>query len=644
MGRPSKNGAGAAGPKSESPFAALFAHMTEGVALHELVRAEDGTPVDYRILDVNPSFEKKTGLAAASVRGALASAVYHERPPPHLELCCRVVASGQPCSFESFFAPLHRHFDVSCFAYGVDLFATVFEDVTERRATAQAMLQSEAKARAAYQHLPLPTLLWQRRAGHFVLIDINDAARAGTASLMAAGLGQSGEQAYPRRPDVLADLERCHTERNVFKKELEDADHDGRPRRLVVTYGFVPPDMVIVHTDDVTEQRAVEEQLRLSQKMEAIGQLAGGIAHDFNNLLAVIMSYLELSVEGLREGDPLRADLTEALKATGRATDLTRHLLAFGRRQLLKPEVIDVNRMVDGLRAMLRRLIGEHIELNAALDPQLGHVKADPVQLEQVIINLVVNARDSMPKGGKLVIETRNLDIDAAFADSRATLRPGPYVTVAVTDTGCGMDEQTRSRMFEPFFTTKEQGKGTGLGLATVYGIVQQSGGHISVYSEIGRGTAIRVCLPRVDREGAAINLKAPTAARGTETILVVEDEEGVRNLTRRILAAAGFTVLAAANGGEALLACEQVGARIDLLLTDVVMPRMNGRELADRLRQRLPKLKILFMSGYPDAAVIDQGHLDPAANFIAKPFSAALLTRRVRDLLDDVEGAPHSA
>jgi two-component system, cell cycle sensor histidine kinase and response regulator CckA len=388
---------------------------------------------------------------------------------------------------------------------------------------------------------------------------------------------------------------------------------------------------------DVTERKQLEEQLRQSQKLEAIGQLAGGIAHDFNNLLTAINGYSELTLRRLQADDPLQQNIKEIMKAGERAAALTRHLLAFSRKQVLQPKVLDLNAVVSELEKMLQRLIGEDIEMRTVLGTEIGSVRADPGQIEQIIMNLVVNARDAMPHGGKLTIETENVSLDESYAKNHIAVTPGPYVMLAVSDTGMGMADETRARIFEPFFTTKEVGKGTGLGLSTVYGIVKQSGGNIWVYSEVGRGTTFKIYLPRVD-EGAEEykrSAEAEGAVRGAETVLLTEDEEIVRKLARQVLELYGYRVLEAANGGTALLICERHAGPIHLLITDVVMPEMSGRELADRLAGLRPEMKVLYMSGYTDNAIVHHGVLDESANFIQKPFSTDALARKVREVLD---------
>jgi CheY-like chemotaxis protein len=382
----------------------------------------------------------------------------------------------------------------------------------------------------------------------------------------------------------------------------------------------------------------LEDQLHQSQKMEAIGSLAAGVAHDFNNLLSIILSYSELLTSDMREDDPMRADLGEIKAAGLLAVTLTRQLLAFSRQQVLQPKVVDLSRIISGMENMLRRLIGEEIELVTDCTRELGKVLVDPGQIEQVVINLAVNARDAMAQGGKLTIETAEVVLDQAYAAEHVGVTAGPHIVLTVTDTGTGMDAMTQARMFEPFFTTKEVGKGTGLGLATVFGIVRQSGGTIRVTSTPVLGTAIRVYFPMVD-QATVVQPSAPPPNRGTlrgsETILLVEDDERVRVLARAILRKYGYTVLDAQGGGDAFLLCEQYEATIHLLLTDVVMPRMSGRKLAERLLLLRPEMKVLYMSGYPDDAVVRDGVFHSTLAFIHKPITPAALASKVREALD---------
>jgi len=398
--------------------------------------------------------------------------------------------------------------------------------------------------------------------------------------------------------------------------------------------------VVLVFRDQTDERqlRQTEEQLRQSQKMEAIGTLAGSVAHDFNNLLSVIISYSDLLIEGMPSNDPMRADLQQIARAGQRAGDLTRQLLAFSRQQVLQPKVVNINEAIAGMAKMLARLIGEDIELSLLPGRGRGTVFVDPTQIEQVVLNLVVNARDAMPRGGKLTIESSDVDLDQSYASEHLGVKPGPYVMLSVSDTGAGMDPATQSRIFEPFFTTKERGKGTGLGLSTVFGIVKQSGGSIWVYSEPGEGTSFKIYLPRaIESEQSQERTSIlPHTLRGTETILLTEDEEQVRALACAILRKHGYHVIDAASAGDALLICEQFKGAIHLLLTDVVMPRIGGRQLWERLSPLRPGMKVLFMSGYTDDAIIHHGVLSSEFAFVQKPLLPLVLLTKLRSVLDN--------
>jgi nitrogen-specific signal transduction histidine kinase/CheY-like chemotaxis protein len=392
---------------------------------------------------------------------------------------------------------------------------------------------------------------------------------------------------------------------------------------------------------DITEKKQLELQFLQAQKMEAIGRLAGGVAHDFNNLLTSIVGHADLMLLELRPEDPLVGDIREIKKAADRAADLTRQLLAFSRKQILQPRIVNLNQVIADMKKMLRRLIGEDVELETNLAPDPGLVLVDPGQIDQVVMNLVVNARDALPRGGKLTISTAQAEITTADVPRYIGSKPGSYVLLEVRDNGLGMSEEVQSHVFEPFFTTKELGKGTGLGLSTVYGIVKQSNGYIWVESALGEGTAFRIYLPRLEGQAVAESRpgKAASSCRGTETILLVEDNDLVRRLARSVLEQFGYRVLEARNGEEACRLGRGYEERIDLLLTDVVMPGMSGQTLAGQIREMRPETEILFMSGYTEESTLNQGPLRGGRHFLQKPFSPQELGQRFRKLLDESGG-----
>jgi signal transduction histidine kinase/ActR/RegA family two-component response regulator len=402
----------------------------------------------------------------------------------------------------------------------------------------------------------------------------------------------------------------------------------------------------ILGSRDLTERKQAEsalrdseEQLRQAQKLEAVGQLAGGVAHDFNNILTVISGYSDILLKRIPESDLNRSKVEEIKLAAQRASSLTRQLLAFSRKQVLQPRLFNLNTLVTDIGNMLRRLIGEDIELVISLTADVAQINADPGQLEQVLMNLVVNARDAMPNGGRITVETTIVEVDRAYAEQHVAVQPGSYVMLAVSDSGSGMDSETMKHIFEPFYTTKDQGKGTGLGLSTVYGIVKQSGGNIWFYSEPGQGTVFKIFLPSaVNAQQPLIpdsDVESPIAKGGTETILVVEDEPQIRQMACEFLSESGYKLLVAANGVEALRILKEESAAIDLILTDVVMPEMNGRELAEHVAVARPGAKVLYMSGYTNDAIVRHGVLDSGTWFVQKPFSPDALARKIREVLD---------
>src|SRR5213082_585476 len=511
----------------------------------------------------------------------------------------------------------------------------------ERKRAEEQLHESERKYRLLFETNPEPMFVYDFETLRIMAVNEAAITRYGYAESEFLALTirdirpveEQGrlEQELARRTDegaVRTGVRHRAKDGRLFEVDLvaRPLEFAGRRARLVLAR-------------DVTAQRHLENQLRQSQKMEAVGQLAGGIAHDFNNLLTAILGSTQLLLQATPPGDVRREDVEEIRNAGLRAAELTRQLLAFSRRQVLAPKVLELNAVVANMDKMLRRLIGDDVELATALHTEAGAVNADPGQIEQVLLNLVVNARDAMPGGGRVLIETTRMTLRDELVERRHRLPPGDYVCLAVTDSGLGMDEATQAHLFEPFFTTKEVGKGTGLGLATVYGIVKQSGGYIWVYSEPQRGTTVKVYLPRVPGTAEPpLPAPEPPALRGGhETVLLVEDAAPVRTLARRALEARGYTVLDAADRPSAIELSRRHSGVIDALVTDVVMPGMSGRELAERLAPTRPEMKVLYTSGYTDDAMVRQGVLSAGVAFLQKPFVPDTLARKVRDVLDGV-------
>jgi len=508
----------------------------------------------------------------------------------------------------------------------------------ERRRGEEELRKSESMLSLLFEHNPLPTWLYDVESLRFL--------RANQATVGQYGYSQE-EFAHMTILEIRPETERekavtyletmsaeseehgfwTHQKKDGKTFEVELISHEllyaGRRVRLVVA-------------QDISERRHLELQLRQSQKMEAVGRLAGGVAHDFNNLLMVIKGHTELLLNTLLPSDPIARKIGQIDRSADRATTLTRQLLAFSRLQVLQPQVINLNSVVEEMGKLLPRLIGEDIELILRPNQKVGTIRADASQMEQVIMNLAVNARDAMPNGGKLLVETSNCELDQAYTSSHPLMKPGSYVLLDVTDTGTGMDEEIQAHIFEPFFTTKEKGKGTGLGLATVYGIVKQSGGFIWVYSELGKGTSFKIYLPRVDEPEVATGTPKVSAEipSGTETVLLTEDEQDVREIAREFLESGGYKVIEAKNGQEAVELAAKHREQIDLLVTDMVMPGMTGQDLAVRLQQEHPGLAVVFMSGYSEHAATEMANADPSVRLMTKPFSRSAILRTVREIL----------
>jgi PAS domain S-box-containing protein len=525
-----------------------------------------------------------------------------------------------------------------------------FRDVTEHRRAEEALIKSQNKYIDLYENAN-DMILTLDLLGNFT--SINRAAYASFGYRLEELLGKSLRDVVAPESFkyAMAILQKAVAERSDLTEiqpwEFEGFKKDGTRvllevrARLILEDGNITGIQAIAR--DITERKQSEEekallqeQLRQSQKMEAIGRLAGGIAHDFNNLLTIIGGYSALSFFELKEGDPLKGKIRAVQKATERTANLTRQLLAFSRRQAMEMKVLDLNATLRDMDKMLRRVIGEDIKLVVHLAEDLGRTKTDPGQIEQVIMNLVVNARDAMPDGGRLTIETANVELDEVYARGHVGVKPGRYLMLSVSDTGAGMTREVKERVFEPFFTTKETGKGTGLGLSTVYGIVKQTGGSVGVYSEPGKGTVFKIYLPPVDEPIEIFKEKlVKDLPRGSETVLIVEDEEEVRKLAVQILQRQGYEVMEAPQGGDALLICEQHQNSVHLMLTDVVMPGMSSHQLAKRLKSLQPEMKVLYMSGYTDNTIVQHGALAEKVDYISKPFTVDALARKVREVLD---------
>jgi two-component system cell cycle sensor histidine kinase/response regulator CckA len=510
-------------------------------------------------------------------------------------------------------------------------------DVTDQRRSEEALRQSEERFAKAFRSSPLPITISTRAEGRY--LDVNDAFLKMMGYTRAEVVGRTSSELkfWLEAEDRAAMIRQLAERGEVTRLEAKIRTQTGDIRLAEISAELIELDRnacVLAITHDVTERRRLEEQLRQAQKMEAVGRLAGGIAHDFNNMLSVVIGYTDLLQERVESG-PARKGLNEIKKAAERAASLTRQLLAFSRRQVLAPRVLDLNSIIDNLSKMLGHMIGEDIELVLVPGASLGHVKADPMQVEQAIMNLAVNARDAMPHGGKLIVATTNAELDETKTHHHPSVRSGSYVLLAVSDTGCGMSEETMRHIFEPFYTTKGPGQGTGLGLSMVHGFVNQSGGYVWVYSELGKGTTFKIFLPRIDEpvtvEQAAV--EQPTA-RGSEAVLLVEDEEPLRFLATTVLEDSGYTVHSAPDAHEATKCAQELG-HIDLLVTDVVMPGQSGSELAALLRRRWPNLKTLYISGYTGDLITQQGVLETGADLLEKPFTKNSLLKRVRAVLD---------
>ena len=514
------------------------------------------------------------------------------------------------------------------------------EDVTERRRAEEGLRQSEERFRALIENATDLLVVFDEQAA---ITLVSPAVREALGWTPQEMLGRRGRdfihpEDQPEAARVLAEVIRSPPRAVRATTRLRHKDGSWRVVESSLRSLLHVPAVrgVVFNGRDVTEQRQLEERFLQAQNLESVGRLAGGVAHDFNNLLVAILGYAAFLEEGIRAGKPSLEDLAEIRSAGERARDLTRQLLAVARRQVLQPKVMDLNEVLRDAEKLLRRVLGEDVDLAIAPAADLWRVKADPSQIQQVVLNLAVNARDAMPQGGKLTLETANAVLDERYAAEHPEVAPGRYALLAVSDSGVGMSPEAKAHLFEPFFTTKPVGEGTGLGLATVYGIVRQAGGHVWVHSEAGQGTSFEIYLPRTEEvEGRPEPRPARRDRRGSETVLVVEDEPAVRELAARALAAAGYRVLQAPSGREALEEAERAAGTVHLLVTDVVMPDMSGQKLADALQQVRPDTRVLYMSGYTEDAIVHHGVLDAGVHFLAKPFTPNAIQEKVREVLD---------
>jgi PAS domain S-box-containing protein len=628
--------------ESEERFRLAFENAPIGMALVGL---------DERLLDVNPSLCAILGYERDRLVGMTVPQITHPDDVAAEERNKKVLLAGGRSYYRMEKRYLHADGHVVWGQLSVTAvngpdgrpraFIGQLEDITERRAAEERLRASEERWRA----------LGERATDILTVFDA-DLRFALWSAGAAEAVGWTAEEILGRdalelvHPDDLAaasrDLEEVRRTPGAGRPlalRLRHKDGSWRVLDSFVRNLLNVPSVagMVVNARDVTEQRRLEEQFQHSQKLESVGRLAGGVAHDFNNILTVILSCTEQLEADAAAGRANPEDVREIHAAADRARDLTKQLLAFARRQVIAPVVLDVNALLRDSQRLLARVLGEDVHLSFTLAPDLWSVRCDPAQLQQVVLNLVVNARDAMPRGGRLTLETANVVLDEAYAQGRTTLAPGPHVMVAVSDSGEGMSDEARAHVFEPFFTTKPAGHGTGLGLATVYGIVRQSGGHVWVYSERGRGTTFKMFFPRA--EGAPVAPAEPPrpAARpsGVETVLVIEDDPRVREVTVRALRAGGYRVLDAESGKAAIAVAAAADPPVRLVVTDVVMPDVSGREVAEALQARIPALRVLYVSGYTEHTIVHHGVLDSGIEFLSKPFTPSALLARVREVLD---------
>ena len=621
---------------SDQRYLALFEYAPDGILIADC---------QSFYIDANPSMCRMLGYSRDELIGLHASDIVAPAEITHIRAALTLIVKTPDYHREWQF----RRKDGSMFL--ADVIATampdgnllaMIRDVTERNQAEATLRRSEARVKFALQNANIGIWDMDYVSGVLQWSDVME-----TQYGLSPGTFGGTYEAFVERihPDdrtvvieVIENATKLGLDFNVLHRTIRPDGTlrwlSGAGRTLLDEHGR--PLRGVGISQDVTERHTLEAQFQQAQKMEAVGRLAGGVAHDFNNLLTVILGFCELLLAGVGPDDPQRIDITEIQKAGTRAARLTNQLLAFSRQEIIEPTLLDLNTIVDDIRPMLGRLIKENVKILIGLRPRLGCVKADRCQVEQVLLNLAVNAQDAMPNGGTMTIETANVELDEHYTAMHSSVKPGPYVVLSVSDSGTGMSSHVLDHLFEPFFTTKEEGKGTGLGLATVHGIAARSGGSVNVYSEVGRGSSFKVYFPQVMEQAPIPGAKPtlPKSSAGTETVLVVEDSDALRELTRRLLSTQGYTVLVAANADQASQLFDE-NPSIDVLLTDVVMPGPSGPDLSEQLTKRRPSLKVIYMSGYTDEGIVQHGLLQPGVAFLHKPFTSGALGRKIREVLD---------
>ena len=645
---------------SEKQFRTLFESMIEGVAIHQILYDDAGIPADYVILDVNPAYQTHTGILAKEAVGKNASELYGTSNPPYFDIYRKVITTGIPERFDVYFEPMQKHFSISVFSPAKDQFATIFEDITDRKHTEEELRRRKEELNTVLDALPV--MVWIGLDPECRVITgnraVNELLGVQVGSNVSQTAAEAGQAVYIRhlkpdgtecRADELPMQRAIATGKGIFNEELEYSLSDGRH---LFTIGNAVPLFdeknrvrgVVAAFLDITERKQMEKEhrkleshLRQAQKMEAVGQLAGGVAHDFNNLLQVIIGYGDMILDQLPPGELLHKNLNEMMKSANRAAALVRQLLLFSRHDTMRTKSIDLTDLISNLMNMIRRVIGEHISLEIRPGFAVRPVSADPGQIEQVLMNLCVNARDAMPDGGRIMIGAENVLVDDDYYRQHQWAKKGQYVVITVSDTGVGIPHEIQERIFEPFFTTKEVGKGTGLGLATVYGIVRSHQGMIHLYSEPGHGAAFKIYLPAIAENPSdeVFQKENKSLSSGHETIMIAEDEDVVRNMMIHVLENSGYRVLSACNGEEAISLFEKHFSETDLVISDVIMPKMSGQKVYEHIRAVRPDIPVIFMSGYTRELLNPEVFENNSCEMIQKPCTPSVLLQKIRAVLD---------